>query len=59
MVFVLDRARYGFRARGILNSLRDKNIKIRAEVVMFILVCSIAAFNISTAKCNVTLLHKK
>ena len=37
----------------------DKNIKIRAEVVMFILACSIAAFNISTAKCNVTLLHKK
>ena len=37
----------------------DKNIKIRAEVVMFTLVCSIAEFNISTAKCNVTLLHKK
>ena len=32
----------------------DKNIKIRTEVVMFTLVCSIAAFNISTAKCNVT-----
>ena len=31
----------------------DKNIKIRAEFVMFTLVCSIAAFNISTAKCNV------
>ena len=26
---------------------------------MFILVCSIAAFNVSTANYNVTLLHKK
>ena len=32
----------------------DKNIEIRPEVVMFILVCSMAAFNFSTAHKNVT-----
>ena len=35
-----------------------KNIKIRAEVVIFIPVCPIAAFNVSTARYNVTHLHK-
>ena len=39
--------------KGILNSLRFKKIKIRAVVVMFILVISIVAFNFSTAKYNV------
>ena len=37
----------------------DKNIKIRAEAVVFILVCSIASFSFSTANYNVTLLHEK
>ena len=65
-VFLHNESVSNIRELKVMNDRRDfeltacdKNIEIRPEAVMSILVCSTAAFSFSTALMTVTLLHEK